>query len=62
MSVGSVTGINELIVDNVQGEFELNIAKPLQYVSPSSGITTIVASGTGNDITVSDFELTESSC
>tara|TARA_B100000003_G_scaffold91492_1_gene82045 strand:- start:3864 stop:6329 length:2466 start_codon:yes stop_codon:yes gene_type:complete len=60
LSVGSVTGINELIVDNVQGEFELNIAKPLQYVSPSSGITTIVAAGTGNDITVSDFELTES--
>ena len=56
LSLANVTGINELILDNVQGEFELNVAKPLQYVSPSTGITTMVAVA-GGDITVDNFEL-----
>jgi len=56
LSLGNVTGINELIIDNVQGEFETNVAKPLQYISPSTGITTMVAVA-GGDIQVSDFEL-----
>jgi len=55
LSLGSVTGINELIIDDVQGEFELNAAKPLQYISPA-GITTMV-SDVGSDITISNFEL-----
>ena len=56
LSLGNVTGINELIIDNIQGEFEINAAKPLQYVSPSTGMTTMVAVAGGN-ISVDDFEL-----
>ena len=56
LSLSNVTGVNELIVDNVQGEFELNAAKPLQYISPSTGITTMVST-VGTDITINDFEL-----
>lgn len=56
LSLGNVTGINELIIDNVQGEFEINSAKPLQFISPSTGITTLTAISGGN-IRVDDFEL-----
>lgn len=56
LSLSNVTGINELIIDNIQGEFEINAAKPLQYVSPTTGITTMVALAGGN-ISVDDFEL-----
>jgi hypothetical protein len=56
LSLGQITGANELILDNVQGEFEVNVSKPLQYVSPSTGITTMVSTG-GADIAISDFAL-----
>lgn len=56
LSLGQITGSNELILDNVQGEFVVNVAKPLQYVSPSTGITTMVSTG-GSDISISDFIL-----
>jgi hypothetical protein len=56
LSLTTITGINELIVDNVQGEFELNAAKPLQYVSPTTGITTLPLLA-GGDATIDDFEL-----
>jgi hypothetical protein len=57
-SLSNVTGTNELILDNIQGEFEINAAKPLQYVSPTTGITTMVSIG-GSDVTISDFELSD---
>ena len=56
LSLTSVNGINELFLENVQGDFELNAAKPLQYVSPTTGITTMVSLAS-NDIQVADFEL-----
>lgn len=56
LSLASITGINELIIDNVQGEFELNAAKPLQYVSPTTGITTVPLVAGGNAL-IDDFEL-----
>jgi len=56
LSLSSVVGVNQLILDNVQGEFEINAAKPLQFVSASSGITTIL-NATGTNSVVNDFEL-----
>ena len=56
LSLTNIVGVNELILDNVQGEFELNAAKPLQFVSPTTGITTMTAVAGGN-VTIDDFEL-----
>jgi hypothetical protein len=55
LSLGTVTGINELIIDNIQGEFELNGAKPLQFIS-AAGITTLTSVSGGNT-RILDFEL-----
>jgi hypothetical protein len=56
LSLPAITGINELILDNVQGDFELNASKPLQYISPTTGITTMTLVAGGNAI-IDDFEL-----
>jgi hypothetical protein len=56
LSLSSIVGVNQLILDNVQGEFEINAAKPLQYVSASTGITTIL-NATGTSSIINDFEL-----
>ena len=57
LSLGAVTGINELILDDIQGDFEISSTKPLQYVSPSTGITTMVSVGFGSDVNISDYAL-----
>ena len=57
LSLGAVTGINDLVLDNVQGDFEISNSKPLQYISPSTGITTMVSVGFGSDVVISDFAL-----
>ena len=57
LSLGSVTGINELVLDDVQGDFEISTTKPLQFISPSTGITTMVSVGFGSDVNISDYAL-----
>ena len=57
LSLGAVTGINDLVLDNVQGDFEISNSKPLQFISPSTGITTMVSVGFGSDVVISDFAL-----
>jgi hypothetical protein len=56
LSLSNVVGANQLILDNVQGEFEINASKPLQYISPTTGITTIL-NATGSNSVINDFEL-----
>lgn len=60
-SVQNVTGVNQLIIDNVQGDFDFNVSKPLQYDDSSLGITTITnLSGTDSVIdTVENYSLFE---
>jgi hypothetical protein len=55
-TLDTVNGINQLIIDNVQGEFENNISKPLQYNDTISGITTILDSN-GLPSVIDDIEL-----
>ena len=57
LSLGAITGTNELVLDNVQGDFEISSTKPLQFISPSAGITTMVSVGFGSDVVISDYAL-----
>ena len=58
LSVVSIASTNQLILDNVQGDFETGIGKTLRYVN-SSGITTNLNSSVGVAVTVSEI-ITES--
>ena len=53
-SVVSIASTNQLILDNVQGDFETGIGKTLRYVN-SSGITTNLNSSVGVAVTVSEI-------
>lgn len=50
-TVGVITAINELILDNVQGNFTTGAGSTVQYVN-SLGITTTLNSTAGGDVTV----------
>jgi hypothetical protein len=51
ISVSELSGVNELIIDNVQGEFEVGTAKAIQYVN-NSGITTDLNSFVGGNVLI----------
>jgi len=51
ISVSELSGVNELIIDNVQGEFEVGTAKAIQYVN-NSGITTDLNSSVGGNVLI----------
>jgi len=51
LSVQSLSGVNELIIDNVQGEFESDGIKILQYIN-NSGVTTDLNSSVGGNVTI----------
>jgi len=51
-SVGNITGINELILDNVQGDFLTGAGKTIQYIN-NSGLTTTLNSSVGGNVTIS---------
>ena len=55
LSVSDITGINELIIDNVQGEFTVGAAGTIQYIN-NSGITTTLNSSVGGNVLVADVE------
>ena len=57
-SIVSIASTNQLILDNVQGDFETGIGKTLRYVN-SSGITTDLNISVGVAVTVSEI-ITES--
>jgi len=51
-SVGIITGVNELILDNVQGDFVTGAGKTVQYIN-NSGLTTTLNSSVGGNVTIS---------
>ena len=55
LSVSDITGINELIIDNVQGEFTVGAAGTIQYIN-NSGVTTALNSSIGGNVLVTDVE------
>lgn len=57
LSLSNIVGVNQLILDNVQGEFQINASKPLQYISATTGITTVL-NVTGSSSVINDFEQT----
>ena len=57
-SIVSIASTNQLVLDNVQGDFEVGIGKTLRYTN-SSGITTDLNKSVGVAVTVSEI-ITES--
>lgn len=53
ISVSELSGINELILDNVQGDFEAGTGKAVQYIN-NSGITTTLNSSIGDVLIPTD--------
>ena len=51
LSVGDITGINELIIDNVQGDFLVGTAGTMRYTN-NSGVTTDINASTGANVTI----------
>jgi hypothetical protein len=51
-SVGILTGVNQLILDNVQGDFIVGSGKTVQYIN-NSGLTTTLNSSYGGNVTIS---------
>jgi hypothetical protein len=49
LSVGIITGINELILDNVQGDFAVGAANTIRYVN-NVGITTNLNQSSGGNV------------
>lgn len=56
LSVSNISGINQLIVDQVQGTFRVGAGNTLQYVN-NSGITTTINYNSGSDVRVSDIDI-----
>ena len=54
-SVGLITSTNQLILDNVQGEFVVGSAKTVQYIN-SSGITTTLNAASGGGVFINSIE------
>ena len=56
LSVVSIASTNELILDNVQGDFSVGVGKTLRYTN-SLGITTDFNASTGGNVTPSNIEV-----
>lgn len=52
LSVASISGVNELILDNVKGDFITGVGNTLRYIN-NSGITTIINGSFGGNVLVS---------
>jgi len=50
-SVSQISGVNTLIIDQVQGSFETGIGKTIKYIN-NSGITTYLNSSVGGNVTI----------
>jgi hypothetical protein len=54
LSVGVITAVNQLILDNVQGDFTTGVGKTIQYIN-NSGITTNLNASTGGNVTINQI-------
>ena len=55
-SIGIITAVNQLILDNVQGDFVTGAGKTIQYIN-NSGITTTLNSSYGGNVTISTINV-----
>ena len=55
-SVGIITAVNQLILDNVQGDFVTGVGKTIQYIN-NSGLTTTLNSSYGGNVTISTINV-----
>lgn len=51
LSVSQISGINEIVVDQIQGTFRVGAAYTMQYVT-SAGISTDINAATGGDVKI----------
>jgi len=51
LSIQTINGSNEIILDNVQGDFEAGVAKSIYFIN-SSGITTALNSSVGGNVRI----------
>jgi hypothetical protein len=58
LSIGDLRGVNELIIDNVQGEFVTGVGKTLQFTN-NSGVTADVNGAGGNVLITSTTTVTD---
>lgn len=56
ISVSEISGINEIIVDQIQGSFRIGTGYTMQYLT-SSGIATDINSSSGGNILIEDFAI-----
>jgi hypothetical protein len=57
LSIVSIANTNQLILDNVQGDFIISgVGKTVQYIN-NSGITTILNSASGGNVQISDIDV-----
>mgnify|MGYP003113096175 CR=1 FL=1 len=52
LSIGDLRGVNELIIDNVQGSFVAGVGKTIQFVN-NAGVTSSLNSGIGGNVLLS---------
>jgi len=50
-SVSDIFGVNQLIIDQVQGTFQVGVGKTIQYIN-NSGITTDLNASVGGNVTI----------
>jgi len=55
-SIGNIIGVDELILDNVQGDFIVGSGKTVQYIN-NSGLTTTLNSSYGGNVTISTINV-----
>jgi hypothetical protein len=55
-SVGIITGVNQLILDNVQGDFIVGSGKTVRYIN-NSGIITTLNSAYGGNVLISTIDV-----
>ena len=55
-SIGNITGVDQLILDNVQGDFITGAGKTVQYIN-NSGLTTTLNSSYGGNVTISTINV-----
>ena len=55
-SIGIITAVNQLILDNVQGDFVTGVGKTIQYIN-NSGLTTTLNSSYGGNVTISTINV-----
>jgi len=54
LSIVSIASTNELVLDNVQGNFVVGVAKTVRYIN-SSGITTNLNSSSGSNVQINNI-------